>query len=329
MEELYQLSLTLTIWLQENYPQLLGVMTLVSALGEEPFYLVILPAIYWSVDKRLGRQLGYIFLLAAAVNGIAKNLLRQPRPFWLDPAVQLGESETYGLPSGHVQNATAVYLLLAARLRRAWVWLLALLGVLIMAFSRVYLGVHFLHDVVVGFLIGLSLLVVFLFWQQAFAERFSKRILGRRLLIMVMVPVMLAVVYGAALFLIGRPNLDVPWASFIPAAELATQEDIVATLAGLLGFGIGMILESSRIRFRADGPVWQRVARFLLGIVVALGIWGGLRAVFPAEPLWLALPLRFLRYLLLLLWVTYFAPWLFVRLRLASYDEESEVRITF
>jgi membrane-associated phospholipid phosphatase len=327
MEQLYELSLALTIWLQDNLPQLAWLMTLITAMGEEVFYLAVLPAVYWSVDKRLGRQLGYIFLLSGAVNNISKNLFRQPRPFWIDPDVGMRETDGYGMPSGHAQHATAVYLLLAAWLRRGWGWPAALLFIFLMSLSRVYLGVHFVQDVVVGFVFGLLLVVLFLFWQRVYAERFGRYILGRRLLIMFLVPLMLVIAYVAALLLLGPPNMDVPWAEFVPAAEVAAHEDATSSIAGLFGFGIGMILESSRIRFRADGPGWKRVARYVLGIVVALGIWG-LRAVLPAEPEWVALPLRFLRYLLLLLWVTYFAPWLFVRLRLAEADEESEVRVS-
>ena len=161
MEELYQLSLALTTWLQASYPQLLGAMRFVSLLGEEQAFLVILPAFYWSINKRLGRQLGYIFLLSALINNIAKNFARQPRPFWLDPDVQKGEAEGYGLPSGHVQNVTAVYLLLAYWARRTWGWVLALLFVAVMGLSRFYLGVHFLQDIAVGCALGLRALGAF------------------------------------------------------------------------------------------------------------------------------------------------------------------------
>lgn len=328
MNELYQWGLAVTQWLQTTWPGLRDVMLFITALGEEEAFLVFLPLVYWSIDKRLGRQLGYIFLLSASINNIVKNVFAQPRPFWLDPSLQEVEAEGYGFASGHVQNTTAVFLLLAAWVRRGWAWALAILFVLLMALSRVYLGVHFPQDVVGGFVLGLLVLGAFLFWQRAFAERYSRRILGRRLLMMVVIPVVLSAIYLLALALRGPADLSVPWASFVPAAELNGHEDVVATVAGLLGFGIGMILESSRVRFRADGPVWKRAVRYVLGIAVALGIWAGLRAIFPAEPEWVALPLRFLRYLLLLLWVTYFAPWVFVKLRLAAADAESEVRIT-
>lgn len=329
MEELYQLSIALTTLLQEAFPQLQGPMSLISMTGSEEFFLVFLPAIYWSINKRLGRQLGYIFLLSALINNMLKTLIRQPRPFWIQPDIQLGEAEGFGIPSGHVQNTTAVYVLLAASLRRGWVWIPVLLYIMVMALSRLYLGVHFLQDIAIGFAVGLLLFSAFIIWQRTYFDRYSKQILGRRLLMMLLVPTVLAAVFVGARLLIGPPNTDVPWASYIPAAELNGYEDIVSTVAGLLGFGVGMLFESSRVRFRSDGPVWQRVVRYVAGMAVALGIWAGLRAVFPAEPLWIALPLRFLRYLLLLLWVTYFAPWVFVRLRLASADPESEVRITF
>lgn len=329
MEELYQLSIALTTLLQEAFPQLQRPMSLISMTGSEEFFLVFLPAIYWSINKRLGRQLGYIFLLSALLNNMLKTLIRQPRPFWIQPDIQRAEAEGYGIPSGHVQNVTGVYVLLAASLRRGWVWILVLLYIMAMALSRLYLGVHFLQDIAVGFAVGLLLFSTFILWQRTFFDRYSKQILGRRLLMMVLIPTVLAAVFVGARLLIGPPNTDVPWASYIPAAELNGYEDIVSAVAGLLGFGVGMLFESSRVRFRSDGPVWQRVARYVVGIAIALGIWAGLRAVFPAEPLWIALPLRFLRYFLLLLWVTYFAPWVFVRLGLASADPESEVRITF
>ena len=328
MQELYQLSIALTTLMQEAYPRLLGVMSFITALGTAQFFMVLASAIYWCVDKRLGRQLGYIFLLSAFVNTILKNLIRQPRPYWLLPEIGRYEVEGFGIPSGHVQNTTAVLLLLAATLRRTWVWLAAFLFILLMGLSRLYLGVHFLQDIAIGFAVGLIILIAFLLWQQFYFGRFNKQILGRRLLLMVLIPIVLAVVYVGIYLLLRPVSQDVPWIAYVPAAELSGHESVVSALGALLGFGVGIILESSRVCFRVDGPVWQRFLRFALGMAGTAGIWAGLWLVFPSTPLWLALPLRFLQYLLTLLWVSYFAPWVFVRLRLAAADTESEVRVT-
>lgn len=329
MEELNQLSIALATLMQEAYPRLLGFMTFISALGTEEFFLLALPVVYWCVNKQLGRQLGYFFLASALINNVLKNLFRQPRPFWLMPSIQRSDIEGFGLPSGHVQNVTTVILILAAHVRRGWFWLSGLFFIFLMGLSRLYLGVHSLQDIILGFVIGLLLFGIFIAWQQLFYERYSNQILGRRLLIMILVPIILAAVYIGLFFIVGPADTSVSWAEYIPAAELNGYEDIVSSLAALFGFGIGILLESSRIRFMVDGPLWLRAIRYVLGMAVALGIWAGLRAVFPAEPLWLAMPFRFLRYLLLLFWVTYFAPWVFVKLRLASANPESEVRVTF
>jgi membrane-associated phospholipid phosphatase len=328
MDQLYQFSLDLTIWLQENYPQLLGLMRLLSAMGEEQFYLLVIPAVYWSIDKRIGRQLAFVFLLSAAINNTLKNIFRQPRPFWIDPDVQLFPAEGYGTPSGHVQHMTAILFLMAFWLRRSWIWPLVLLFVFLMAFSRVYLGVHFLIDTAAGFLIGLFTLGFFLILRHRFLTSYNKRIMGQRMLGMAVIPFFLAVVYVTLMVILGPPDLNAPWAAYIPAAELNGHEDVVSSVAGLLGFGIGIVLESSRIRFRSDGRVWKRILRYLIGMAVTLAIWAGLRAAFPVEFVWLALPLRFIRYLILLFWVSYLAPWVFVKLRLATTDPEPEARVT-
>jgi membrane-associated phospholipid phosphatase len=235
MEQLYQFSLDLTIWLQANYPDLLVFFRLISALGEEEFFLILLPAVYWSINKRLGRQLGYIFLLSAAVNNILKNSFRQPRPYWLDPDVQLVEAEGYGLPSGHVQNATAVLFLLAAWGRRSWIWLAAALFTFLTGLSRIYLGVHFIQDAFLGFWIGLLVLLIYGVLRNRFMAGFNKRIMGQRLLALVAIPLVLGLFYVAILFIVGAPDFDVPWSSYIPAAELNGHEDVVSSSRRLIG----------------------------------------------------------------------------------------------
>ena len=103
---------------------------------------------------------------------------------------------------------------------------------------------------------------------------------------------------------------------------------MVTAVASLLGAGIGLVLEPSRVRFLVAGPIWQRAVRYLLGMAVAVAIWAGLGQVFPDDPLWLALPLRLLRYALLTLWVTYYAPWVFVKIRLAKATPDPGINLS-
>ncbi|MCA9936575.1 MAG: phosphatase PAP2 family protein [Ardenticatenaceae bacterium] len=328
MEPLFDLGLQATRWLQATYPQLEGFFRFISTLGLEEFYLAIVPLIYWSIDKRLGRNLAYVFLFTNSWNVLFKHALRGPRPFWFDSSLELWPEDSYGIPSGHAQMATAVYLFIAGWLRKGWVWFVAVLGVILMGVSRVYLGAHFIHDVVAGILISLIILIGYIIWQQRFAMPFGKRILGYRLMIAILVPIGLALLYVVIRLLIGAPDESVQWAAYIPVAELAGLEGMATAVGSLLGAGIGLTLENGRVRFKTQGSLWQRLLRFLLGIIVTLALWRGLSLIFPADPLWLGIPLRIFRYAITLLWVAYYAPMLFVRLRLAEAEPAPQITMT-
>ena len=87
-------------------------------------------------------------------------------------------------------------------------------------------------------------------------------------------------------------------------------------IGALMGVSTGIVLERRFVRFNSHGSWWERVIRYLLGVSILFGLWGGLRIVFfTMEP---AALLRFIRYTLVGLWGGLGAPWLFVRLKLAS-----------
>jgi membrane-associated phospholipid phosphatase len=325
---LLESGLELIRWLQANYPQLGDAMNVVSQLGRFEFFLAVVPLLYWCIHKQFGKQLAYLLALTNVVNAVFKHALRQPRPYWLDDTIGLSTEESYGIPSNHAQTATVVYLFAAAWARRRWAWILAILFIVLMGFSRVYLGVHFWYDAAAGLLIGLVVLGGYLLWLRFFQNSFRNRILGQRLLFALVIPLTFTAIYVLIRVLTGAPGSSVEWGSYIPTAELTSIEDVTSGLAMLLGMGIGFIMEATRVHFVVNGPLLKRAARYILGIVVTVAIWRGLAMVLPGEPLWLALPLRFARYWLASMWVAYYAPAVFVRLRLADASPEPEVQLT-
>ncbi len=328
MESWFEFGLEAIRWLQSTYPQLEDFFRFITSLGRNEFYLAILPIFYWCVDKQMGKHLVFVFFTSVSFNALLKHSLRGPRPFWLDSSVGLGSAGGYGVPSGHTQLATTLYIFMAVWFKKRWLWLIALFLTLAMGVSRIYLGVHFVHDVVAGYLVALLVLAGYAIWKKKLAKSFHKRILGQRLLAAISFSLFFVLIYIGIRLLIGEPDLSVEWADFIPDAEITSIEDMALAFGVLFGLGVAINLESIRLRFKADGPVWKRVVRYFAGIIVTAGIWLGLKEVFPAEPLWLGIPLRILRYFLVAVWVGYYAPLLFVKLRLADSEPREGIDLT-
>ncbi len=328
MESLYEFGLAASRWWQTNYPQLAPFFQFISQLGRFEFYLAITPLFYWCINKQMGKHLIFLLAISDIFNSFAKHGLRQPRPYWFDGSLGLDEENSYGIPSGHAQAATVMYLFLGFWLRRSWVWVLCLLMIVLMGVSRIYLGVHFVHDVLAGAAIALLVLIGYFIWQRSMYERFRNRILGQRVMFVFVLTFFLGLIYAIIRLAMGAPDLDGEWVQFITVAETESVENVATAFGTLLGLGLGFILEISWVRFKEQGPVWKKVMRYVLGMAGAAALVFGLRAVLPTEPLWLAIPLRIIRYFLASFWVAYWAPALFVRLRLAEAHAEPQVKLT-
>lgn len=268
----------------------------VSFLGDELFYLILLPGLYWVASRALALRLTVLFLLSIWLNEVLKAALDLPRPSPERVAV-LELRETGGVPSGHAQGSLTVWGYLWARagtpagghrwrLLGAVAVLLFLIGI-----SRLYLGAHFPHDLLSGWLVGLVVLLAFL----AAAPRVEAWLEAAPTWVWILLAV------GVPLFLL----------------VALSPEEGVPPAAALLGAGAGAVWERRRIRFGVKGPWGRRIVRLALGLAVAFGIWAGLAGVLAP----LGDPGRALRYALLGFWVTGGAPWVFVRASLASRED--------
>ncbi|MGQ9778595.1 MAG: phosphatase PAP2 family protein [Bacillota bacterium] len=263
-----------------------------SFLGSELFFLLFLPFILWCVDFTAGIRLGSYVFLSQFVNIAAKDLFQLPRPAHYRPELARVKQGGYGLPSGHAQNTIILWGALAVWSGKAWVRAAAAVLVLMVGFSRVYLGVHFPTDVLAGWGIGAMLLALFLAATPVVEERLTRMGLIPRIVLALALPILLALIHPA--------------------------KDVVGGLAAMTGLGLGAALFAHRRSFCARGPWPRRIVRYLLGISVLAGLYLGLSAVFPRAGSALYLPFRFLRYMLLGLWAGLGAPWTFLKLRLAG-----------
>ena len=290
----------------------------VTFLGDEEFYLLIFPLLYWSVRRRLGIEVGVILLLSAGLDEILKLAFHTPRPSFLEPEVGLRHETSYGLPSGHSQNAVAVWGLLAAQLRSRWWWVAAGLLILALGWSRLQLGVHFLGDTLVGFAVGALVLVAFLMWREPVTRWLAGRGPWRQV----------AAVFGVSLAMIGLGVLaqtllagdSVPetWVGIDPDEPPYSLAGVVTAASALFGFASGIVFVGARGGFDSGGAVWRRVVRYPVGLVGVLVFWAGLDAVFPDGYDAVAMTFRYVRYALTGFWIGGLAPLVFVRTGLAS-----------
>ncbi len=153
--------ISVVIALATNFTQLWCGITM---LGDEALFVALTVFIYVVLDRDLGIDALSVLVLAAALNIVLKQWLALPRP---PPSMWRVPAEGYGFPSGHTQLASAFWALIAlqARDKRAELFApIAILGssiVIGVALSRLMLGVHFLHDVLGGAALGISVSMLY------------------------------------------------------------------------------------------------------------------------------------------------------------------------
>ncbi len=318
-------GIPIIVALQSAGEWLLAPMQLFSFLGGEPFFLLVMPAVVWCLDVRVGLRMGLVLLTSASLNNAIKLAFGWPRPYWVSTQVQaLAHEGSFGMPSGHAQNALALWGTLAMVLRRRGAVIALGTLIFLISLSRLYLGVHFPSDVLGGWAIAAILLLAI-----AWAERPVEAWLVRRPLgVQILAPVALSLGLLAAGVWVAQQTADrvVP-ATWSVAADAAFPEEdpidpnspngIFSASGTLLGLGVGAVLLRGWGRFSAQGPIPQRLTRMIAGLLGILVIYYGLGALRPPGADYLAQVLRFANYAAVGLWIAFGAPWTFVRLRLA------------
>jgi membrane-associated phospholipid phosphatase len=323
MEAILNTGITWNFFLQNLGGWLKTPMETISFFGTENFFLILLPLVYWCIEASLGLKVGVILLLSTTLNDSLKLVFHGPRPYWISPDVIGYASETsFGVPSGHAQNAVGIWGMLAVGLRKGWGWLIAVLVILMIGISRLYLGVHFPHDVILGWLIGAVLLwLVLRFWKQV-AAWIKKLNLGRQILVFFLVSLVL-ILLGLLPFLwLKVTNWQPPqaWAQY--ATQAISMSGPLTAAGTIFGFLTGLAWFNRRGGFNTAGSLGQRTLRFVMGVVGILILYVGLDILFgliaPDAEALLPYILRYTRYTLVGAWVSAGAPWIFIKLKLAD-----------
>ncbi len=304
-EALERFFLPFAAWMAEHRAAPLEIAAkVVSFTGEELFLLFLWPLVHWCWSPAVGRRLLPAFFLSLWSNFWLKEVFGRPRPaFYLDPAPE--HATDFGVPSGHGQNVPTLWGGIALELKgRGGAQVAIAIYCVLVAFSRIVLGVHFLHDTLIGLALAAITLVAYAKLEPKVSAWFVGLSIAQRCGVVLGVAGALAAIH---------PFLDVP------VADHGASRPAMA-LGLFVGFSLGAIVELAQAHggFVADGTPQRRFARYAVGLALLFALHFGMKSLFkalvPDGSAWLVLT----RYLVLGAFMALVAPWIFVRTKLAN-----------
>lgn len=300
-------------------------MRFFSFMGQEEFFLLVMSALYWCIDPSLGVNVSLALLLSTNINGYLKTLFHGSRPYWFSQSINpLGSETSFGFPSNHAQTATTVWGRLALEVRSHWAKSLFILIIFLIGFSRLYLGVHFISDVIGGWVIGSIVLFVIVKLEKPVGNFWFSRSL--------ILQIALALIFSIISILIGyfmqmtKASWQIPANWITNALRVGNQEPIAPwdisglfTISGLIfGMLAGVSLLRNQQGYKVSKNPGKLVICYFIGITGVLVFWYGLGLVFPRSEDLLGYAMRYFRYALVAFWIVYLAPIVFIRLKLGS-----------
>ena len=245
------------------------IFALITHLGEETFFLVVAILFFWCIDKRQGYFILLTGLIGTVVNQFAKLFFRIPRPWVLDKNFDIieaarEEATGYSFPSGHTQNIAGTYGAIAAHNHKRWKTILCVTIIVLVAFSRMYLGVHTPLDVVVSLLIALGLVLALrpcFATEEGFKNSMPYIVIGSVILSVVF----LVYVNSVA----GDSTLD-------PTNLKSAMKNAYTLLGCTAGLVLVYFVDIKCVNFKTEGRWYAQIIKLAIGLGGVLAIKSGL-----------------------------------------------------
>lgn len=256
---------------------------IITEFGDEIVFIAIASILYWMVDKKFGYKLMMFFLHGIALNSVFKFIINRPRPHTVAGVESIGDASSgTSFPSGHAQNATMLGLLMKEGYgnKRNWVNPLIYSLVALVLLSRVYLGQHYLSDVIAGLLVSFGLYLLFNYLMRVNQLKVN--------FLFITVPI------------------------FLVLMIFIQDKNLYVSTAGIMFFGLGHYLEGKYVKLDPKkGTKTIQTLKFVIGLIITLLLKEGLKLLLPysdavdVSPSQFDLILDFIRYGVITLWITY------------------------
>lgn len=252
-------------------PLLDKLLGFVTNLGGETAFIAISIIVFWCFSKNCGFYMLTVGFAGTIVNQFLKLWFRIPRPWVKDPNFTIVESARaeatgYSFPSGHTQNAFATLGAPARYTDKGWLRAILIVLIILIPFSRMYVGVHTPLDVGISIIIGLILMFAL---YPMFRDMEEK---PGRIYALFTVFIVLAVAFVAFVELYNFPaDLD----PYNYESGLKNAYMILFCAFGLL---LVFHIDRKYMRFTTEAVWWAQIIKVVIGLGIALGIKAALKA---------------------------------------------------
>lgn len=264
-----------------------------TLFGETVFLIALVCLLYWLYDKSLGEKLVVVSFSSMCLNGLLKNVVARPRPFVNggisrveihSPLLSTTTLEPYhSFPSGHSQLGAGMFFTSAFHFRKKILWIVFSLCALFVMLSRLYLGVHYPSDVLVGGALG-ALFACLWEWVLKKAEKSKYYIIAGFAL--------LSILFSA----------------------LAPSKRLIELCGCCVAAAICLPVENNFIRFENQPSFKKKLLRLALGLSCVGVVFGGFSVLpFAFLELW---GWKFVKYFLTVITGALLVPYLFVKLKI-------------
>ena len=289
---MFSFELTFLKWLESFRTDFLNTLFQgITILGEETLIILLVVTLWFAVDRKLAQKVLFITVSSLTVNGIVKNIAKVPRPFTKGVScVRVDTATGYSFPSGHTQGLSTWSTVFALKYKKLWLSILTGAVILLVAFSRLYLGAHYPSDVVVGMILGVGIAIL--------GNILFDKIRDTRKL------------YLAILLIF------VPFIVYFLFEANPLFADFYKTFGMLGGLTLVSFAESKCEELSYDVAWWKKLLRIVIGVAFAFVLKEGIKAINVFDSTQISLLIDALRYVIVVFAVGFLCPLFFRKVKL-------------
>ena len=248
-----------------------GLNSVLTRFGEDLFFVCIFLLLYWCVSYNHAFKFTLFYCASVAVNSVIKTIVKRPRPWMASNLIENKlPASGFSFPSGHSQSISSICTYLTFNVYKSKqtnaIKLTSVIAsvvlCIIVALTRLYLGQHYLTDVLTGLIIGTIVMLTLLILNEKFGEKF-KRIKPEYVLATVSLIMLIAIT------VLSFNSLGLSY---------GTLSKIYKYTGLACGGTIGFIICNNRVENIATS-FNQRVIKLIIGYVVVFGLYFLLRLI--------------------------------------------------